>query len=145
MISGPNQVEIGSKSGPNPIQVWAEGFERVGAGEVGPGKKVPVAPRKLSTLVICDSPFESQIAIAPNSDSPYPLINGVEVHPLIKRWGSKTLCNNEVLARPPLGHFGPEKKKKKLTLPPPPQKLLRGHPPSPLPAPPPPVGDTPPL
>ena len=34
-FSGPNQVEIGSKSGPN--QVWAEGFGRVGAGGVGPG------------------------------------------------------------------------------------------------------------
>ena len=48
MISGPNQVEIRSKSGPN--QVRAEGRGWVGAGGVGPGGGVPVAPRKVSTL-----------------------------------------------------------------------------------------------
>ena len=48
MISGPNRVEIRSKSGPN--QVRAEGFGWVGAGGVGPGGRVPVAPRKVSTL-----------------------------------------------------------------------------------------------
>ena len=42
MISGPNQVEIGSKSGPE--QVRAEGFGWVGARGVGPGGRVPVAP-----------------------------------------------------------------------------------------------------
>ena len=42
MISGPNQVEIGSKSSPN--EVRAEGFSWVGAGGVGPGGRVPVAP-----------------------------------------------------------------------------------------------------
>ena len=41
-FSGPNQVEIRSKSGPN--QVWAEGFGWVGAGGVGPAGGVPVAP-----------------------------------------------------------------------------------------------------
>ena len=41
-FSGPNLVEIGSKSGPN--QVRAEGFSWVGAGGVGPGGRVPVAP-----------------------------------------------------------------------------------------------------
>ena len=50
MISGPNQVEIRSKSGPN--QVRAEGFSWVGAGGVGPGGRVPVAPRKVSTLIL---------------------------------------------------------------------------------------------
>ena len=48
VISGPNQVEIRSKSGPN--QVRAEGFSWVGAGGVGPGGRVPVAPRKVSIL-----------------------------------------------------------------------------------------------
>ena len=33
-FSGPNQVEIGSKSGPN--QVWVDGFGWVGAGGIGP-------------------------------------------------------------------------------------------------------------
>ena len=43
VISGPNQVEIGSKSGTN--QVRAEGFSWVGAGGVGPvGGGFPVAP-----------------------------------------------------------------------------------------------------
>ena len=41
-FSGPNQVEIGSKSGPN--QVRAEVFGWVGAREVGPRGRVPVAP-----------------------------------------------------------------------------------------------------
>ena len=53
MISGPNQVEIRSKSGPN--QVRAEGFtwvgaRGVGARGVGPAGRVSVAPRKVSTL-----------------------------------------------------------------------------------------------
>ena len=48
MISGRNQVEIRSRSGPN--QVRAEGFSWVGARGVGPGGRVPVAPRKVSTL-----------------------------------------------------------------------------------------------
>ena len=47
MISGPNQVEIGSKSGP--------GFSWVGAGGVGPGGRVPVAPRKVPRLRACRS------------------------------------------------------------------------------------------
>ena len=42
MISGPNQVETGSKSGRN--QVQAEGFSWVGAGGVGLAGGVPVAP-----------------------------------------------------------------------------------------------------
>ena len=42
MISGPNQVEIGSKSGPN--QIRAEGFGWVSAGGVDPAGRVPVAP-----------------------------------------------------------------------------------------------------
>ena len=49
MISGPKQVEIRSKSGPN--QVQAEGFSWVGAGGVGPGGRVTVAPRKVSTII----------------------------------------------------------------------------------------------
>ena len=49
--SGRNQVEIGSKSGPN--QVRAEGCSWVGAGGVGPAKRVPVAPpESLYTTVI---------------------------------------------------------------------------------------------
>ena len=48
VISGRNQVEIRSKSGPN--QVWAEGFSWVGARGVGPGRRVPVAPRKVSKI-----------------------------------------------------------------------------------------------
>ena len=42
------QVQIRSKSGPN--QVRAEGFSWVGAGGVGPGGRVPVAPRKVSSI-----------------------------------------------------------------------------------------------
>ena len=49
MVSGPNQVEIRSKSGPN--QVRAEGFSWVGARGVGPGGRVPVAPRKVSKII----------------------------------------------------------------------------------------------
>ena len=48
VISGPNQVETRSKWGPN--QVWAEGFSWVGARGVGPGGRVPVAPRKVSSV-----------------------------------------------------------------------------------------------
>ena len=51
MISGPNQVEIGSKSGPN--QVRAEGFNWVGSRGVGPAGKGPVAPRKVSIIEVC--------------------------------------------------------------------------------------------
>ena len=47
VISGRNRVEIRSKSGPS--QVRAEGFSWVGAGGVGPGGRVPVAPWKVST------------------------------------------------------------------------------------------------
>ena len=42
-------MDIGSKSGPN--QVRAEGFGWVGAGRVGPGERVPVAP--LESLYTC--------------------------------------------------------------------------------------------
>ena len=55
MISGPNQVEVGSKSGPH--QVRAEGFSWVGAGGVGPGGRVPLAPRKVSTANYCPQNF----------------------------------------------------------------------------------------
>ena len=48
MISGRNRVKIGSKS------VWAEGLGWVGAGGVGPGGRVPVAPRKVPTLEYFD-------------------------------------------------------------------------------------------
>ena len=42
LFSGPNEVEIGSKSGPN--QVRGEGPSWVGVGGVGPAGGVPVAP-----------------------------------------------------------------------------------------------------
>ena len=48
MSSGPNQIEIRSKSGP--IQVRAEGFSWVSARGVGPDGRVPVAPWKVSTV-----------------------------------------------------------------------------------------------
>ena len=48
MMSGPDQVESGSKSGQN--QVRAEGFGWVGARRVGPDGRVPVAPRKVPIL-----------------------------------------------------------------------------------------------
>ena len=52
MISGPNQVEIRSKSGPN--QVRAKGFSWVGAGGGGSVSEgqvwVGVAPRKVSRV-----------------------------------------------------------------------------------------------
>ena len=35
-LLGPNQVEIGLKSGPNPPWGWGKGLEGVGAGGVGP-------------------------------------------------------------------------------------------------------------
>ena len=55
-ISGPNQVEIRSTSGPN--QVWGGGCsEGAGAGEVGPTDSV--APQKVSTLV-CVNPVVSR-------------------------------------------------------------------------------------
>ena len=44
--SGQNQVEIGSKSGPNQVRGWGG----VGAGGVGLVGRGPVAPRKVSTL-----------------------------------------------------------------------------------------------
>ena len=50
VISGPNQVEIGSKSGPK--QVWAEGFSWVGARRnIIPGGRVPAAPRKVPSVL----------------------------------------------------------------------------------------------
>ena len=52
VISGPNQVEIKSKSGPK--QVRAEGFSWVGAGGVGPGGRIPVAPRKVSKISLTE-------------------------------------------------------------------------------------------